>query len=65
MILIIDLLRDNNKILYNFTMKLEYSKEEKEWIPVSSTDKVSNNWIRDLKFNPLLQKKSNGVLIWW
>ena len=43
MILNIDLLRENNKILYNFTMKLEYSKEEKEWIPVSSTDKVSNN----------------------
>lgn len=43
MILNIDLLRENNKILYNFTMKLEYSKEEKEWIPVRSTGKVSNN----------------------
>ena len=36
-----------------------------KWVPVSSTDKVSNSCIRDLGFNPRLHKKLIGVLVWW
>ena len=36
-----------------------------EWIPVSSTGKVSDGYIRNLGFNPRLHQKLIGVLVWW
>ena len=33
------------------------------WVPVSSTDKVSDGYIRDLGLNPRLHQKLIGVLI--
>ena len=32
---------------------------------VSSTDKISNDWIKDLGFNSHLYQKLIDVLIWW
>ena len=37
-------------------------KVKKKWVPVSSTDKVSDGCIRDLGFNPRLHQKLIGVL---
>ena len=36
---------------------------EREWVPVSSTGKVSDGCIRDLGFNPRLHQKLVGVLV--
>ena len=36
---------------------------KKKWVPVSSTDKVSDDYIRDLGFNPYLHQKMNDVLV--
>ena len=36
-----------------------------QWVPISSTDKVSDSWIRELKFNLRLYKKPISILIWW
>ena len=33
------------------------------WVPVSSTSKVSDGWIRDLKFNSCLHQKLTDVLV--
>ena len=35
-----------------------------EWVPVNSTDRVFDSWIRDLGFKPRLYQKSTGVLGW-
>ena len=35
------------------------------WVLVSSTGKVSDGWIRDLRFNFHLHQKLIGVLVWW
>ena len=35
------------------------------WVPVSSTSKVSDGYIRDLEFNPRLHQKLVGILVWW
>ena len=34
-------------------------------VPVSSTDKVFDGWIKDLGFNLYLHQKSIDVLVWW
>ena len=34
-----------------------------KWVPVSSTDKVSDSCIRDLEFNPYLHQKLIGILV--
>ena len=34
-----------------------------KWIPVSSTSKISNGWIRDLGFNPSAYSK-NWLVFW-
>ena len=36
-----------------------------KWVLVSSTNKVFNDWIRDLGLNLCLHQKLIGVLIWW
>ena len=35
-----------------------------KWVPISLTNKVSDGWIRDLRFNPRLHKKSIDDLVW-
>ena len=35
------------------------------WVSVNSVNKVSDDWIRDLKFNPHPYKKLLDVLVWW
>ena len=34
-----------------------------KWVPISSTGKVSDDYIRDLGFNPHLYQKLIGVLV--
>ena len=45
-----------NKILF-------FNCWNKMWIPISSTGKVSDGCIRDLRFNPRLHQKPIGVLV--
>ena len=49
----------NEQIVFGFK-----KKEKKKWVLVISTGKVSDGWIRDLKFNPHLHQKLIGVLVW-
>ena len=35
------------------------------WVPVSSTGKISDSWIKDLGFNFYLHQKPISVLVWW
>ena len=35
------------------------------WVPINSTDKVSDGCIRDMGFNLRLHQKLIGVLVWW
>ena len=44
--------------------KFYYIKFINSWVPVSSADKVSDSCIRDLGFNPRLQQKLIGILVW-
>ena len=36
-----------------------------QWVSVSLTGKVSDGWIRNLKFNSYLHQKVIGILVWW
>ena len=40
-------------------------KLEDKWVLVNSTGKVSNGWIRNLKFNSYLHQKLIGILFWY
>ena len=40
-----------------------YPKHFNVWVPINSTDKVSDGCIRDLGFNPHLHKKLIGILV--
>ena len=35
------------------------------WVLISSTGKISDSCIRDLRFNPRLYQKLISVLVWW
>ena len=35
------------------------------YVPVTSTAKIFNNWIRNLEFNLRLYKKLISILVWW
>ena len=35
------------------------------WILVSSTNKISYVWVRNVGFNLCLHKKLIGILVWW
>ena len=36
-----------------------------KWVVVSSTSKVSDGWIRNLKFNSRSHKKPISIFVWW
>ena len=40
-----------------------FKLESMMWVPVCSTGKVSDGWIRDLGFNLRLHQKPIGVLV--
>ena len=48
----------------NCAFKWEIKIYNLMWVPVSSTYKISDGWIRDPKFNSRLHKKSIGVFVW-
>ena len=50
-------------LFFIFLWKVD-EKFHKMWVSVNSTDKVSDGWIKNLRFKPRLHKKSIGVLIW-
>ena len=45
--------------MFGMLLKSKISK----WVPVNSTDKISDGCIKDLGFNPPLHQKLIGVLI--
>ena len=49
--------------VFKTTLLIKSKNYRKLWIPVSSTDKVSDGCIRDLRFNPRLHQKLIGVLV--
>ena len=49
----------------HYKLKLSLKKKKAYmWVLISSTVKVSDGWIRDLKFNFCLHQKLIGVLNW-
>ena len=40
-------------------------KLEDKWVLVNSTGKVSNGWIKNLRFNSYLHQKLIGILFWY
>ena len=49
--------------VFETTLLIKSKNYRKLWIPVSSTDKVSDSCIRDLGFNPCLHQKLIGFFI--
>ena len=54
------------KIYYSMLIKFTYWIEKKflSWVLVSLISKISNDWIRDLEFNPYISQKPINTLIW-
>ena len=52
----------NNVQTWN-TKIIDYLKRIFMWVPISSTDKVANGCMRNLRFNPRLHQKLIGILI--
>ena len=48
---------------YNKVNLSKFKFKNKQWVPVSSTDKVFDGCIRDLGFNSRLYQKLIGVLV--
>ena len=51
-----------NKKFHTF-WKREILGTQYLWVPISSTVKVFDDWIRNLRFNPYLYQKPIGVLV--
>ena len=42
---------------------IPHQKVSLVWVPISSTSKIYDGWIRDLRFNPRLHKKLIDILV--
>ena len=48
-------------MLICFSLFRQFKSENFPWVPIISTSKVSNCWIRDLRFNPRILKNKSDI----